>query len=63
MSEPDKSFTVKFRLNDFDPWEEVFPGLTGDYEWAEKVSKAEWNRNGSTVLPAMMRIYEAEGKP
>lgn len=51
-------FTVKYR--DCCGWEEVFPSLTGDYEWAQKVKACTWNRNGETITPQMMRIFKVE---
>lgn len=41
-------------------WEDVFPGLTGDYKWAQKVAASAWNRDGQMIAPEMMWIFKCE---
>lgn len=52
-------FTVLYTLDGM-AFESVFPGLTGNYEWASKVASSTWNRDGKTITPEMMRIYKIE---
>lgn len=52
-------FTVRYQ--DRGEWVDVFPGLTGGYDWAAKVAASTWNRDGKTVTPDMMRIYKLGG--
>ncbi len=52
-----KKFTARYKDGE-GAWIDVFPGLTGDYEWARKVAESTWNRNGQTIPPEMMRVYE-----
>jgi hypothetical protein len=54
----DKVFTVRYFSDGSDNWEDVFPGLTGDYDWAQKVASGTWNRDGLTITPEVMRIFE-----
>lgn len=58
MKTNDDVFTVRFRDQEQGEWIDVFPGLTGNYEWAQKVATTTWNRDGQTVTPDMMRIYK-----
>lgn len=51
-----ESFAVKYEYDG--RWQDVFPGLTGDYSWAARVAASTWNRNGYTVTPEMMRIVK-----
>jgi len=51
-------FTVHYCDRENGEWDEVFPGLTGNYEWAQKVAEGIWNRDGLTVIPEMMKIYK-----
>ena len=61
-----EKFTVRFCQTDPETgavkWEELFPGLTGDFDWAKQVSESEWQRNGETVTPCMMRVVRIGGK-
>jgi len=50
-------FAVRFHDQENGEWDDVFPELTGGYEWAQKVAGSVWNRDGLTVTPEMMRIY------
>lgn len=47
-------FTARYQENG--EWLDVFPGLTGDYDWAFRVASSTWNRNGVLVTPDMMRV-------
>jgi len=51
-------FAVHYHDQENGEWDEVFPELNGDYEWAQKVAGSVWNRDGLTVTPEMMRIYK-----
>lgn len=53
----DGVFSVRYR-DDRGEWVDVFPGLTGSYEWAQRVAGSTWERDGVTVTPDMMRIYK-----
>lgn len=55
----EKKFAVLYS-HDGLVFESVFPGLTGDYAWALKVAYSTWTRDGKTITPEMMRIYELE---
>jgi len=50
-----KRFRVKYK-NPQGEWVDLLPGLTGDYDWAQKVTFSRWTRDGLPV--GEMRIYE-----
>lgn len=52
-----QKFTVRYQ-DGSGHWVDVFPGLTGEYTWALKVSTSVWCRDGQTITPEIMRIYK-----
>lgn len=54
-------FTVRYCDRENGAWEDVFPGLTGDYKWAQKIAASTWNCDGQPITPEMMQIFKCEG--
>lgn len=54
----DKKFTVCYK-DGHGKWVELLPGLTGSYDWAQRVVNAIWLRDGRKLTPSDLRIYQA----